>query len=419
MFQPSGIGGLRKRTVITDEISSTSTFQEKRINNFVRRIKNFDLYTKTESVAVQKTTLGGVISTVTIIIIIFLVLSAFIRYITVQRRDTLSVDTQVEDRVVIFFNITFPDVKCYDLHVDSVDASGDATIDVLHNIHKSPVDEKNRLVHLDYKHKTKLGTQMPQLKYDPRNDPHSPLYCGSCYDFKDQYCCNSCHDVLEIYKRKGKEPPRKEDIEQCLNDVARDYPGCNMYGTLEVQKVNGNFHFAPGRSFSQERDTYVHHIHEFNPILVGRFNSTHIVHALSFGLRIPPVTYPLDDTIGVIPKIEENDLSPPKTALFKYFIKVVPTTYKPYSIFSRNVYTYQFSYTKHVMPFDISKTVMLPGVFFVFNFEPIRITYTEYTIPFTHFIVELMAVCAGIFVVSSYVDALLELTVKKFSKKQQ
>ena len=366
-----------------------------------------------------------IVSIVAFIIITFLVGYALIRYLSVNRRDTLSVDIQVQDRVVIFFNITFPDLKCYDLHVDSVDASGDAAIDVAHNIHKVPVDASGRITHLESpRHKTKLGTEMPQEKYDPTKDPHNIMYCGTCYvEQRRGECCNTCQDVMEVYKRNGLTPPRVEDVEQCLFDASKNHPGCNMYGTVDVQKVNGNFHFLPGRSFSQEYETRVHHIHEFNPILVDRYNSTHIIHSLSFGLRIPHVIYPLDETIGIIPKIEESDANPPKTALFKYFIKAVPTTYTSASpiigasLFSKTINTYQFSFTKHVMPFDSSKVMMLPGVFFVYNFEPIRITYEDHAMPFTHFVVDLMAVCAGIFVVLNYIDALLEGVVHKFSKK--
>lgn len=359
------------------------------------------------------------------LIITLLVGSALIRYLSVDRRDTLSVDIQVEDRVVIFFNISFPDLKCYDLHLDSVDASGDAAIDVAHHIHKVPVDASGRITHLESKHKAKLGTEMPQEKYDPTKDPHSVMFCGSCYiEKKRGQCCNTCQDVMEVYKRNGLAPPRVEDIEQCLFDASKNHPGCNIYGTLDVQKVNGNFHFLPGRSFSQEYETRVHHIHEFNPILVDRFNSTHIIHSLSFGLRIPHVTYPLDDTVGIIPKIEETDEKAPKTALFKYFVKVVPTTYKSATpilgagLFSQVINTYQFSFTKHVMSFDSQKVMMLPGVFIVYNFEPIRITYEEFTVPFTHFVVDLLAVCAGVFVVLNYVDRLLEFIVLKLNKKQ-
>jgi hypothetical protein len=33
--------------------------------------------------------------------------------------------------------------------------------------------------------------------------------------------------------------------------------GCNIYGYLEVNKVAGNFHFAPGKSF-QHGSMHVH-----------------------------------------------------------------------------------------------------------------------------------------------------------------
>lgn len=38
--------------------------------------------------------------------------------------------------------------------------------------------------------------------------------------------------------------------------------GCNIYGFLEVNKVAGNFHFAPGKSFHQS-GVHVHDILAF------------------------------------------------------------------------------------------------------------------------------------------------------------
>ncbi|KAG2386155.1 hypothetical protein C9374_002601 [Naegleria lovaniensis] len=397
---PGATMNLRRRTGISDDQFSSYSHEDKSKTEMktkiIKSIRNFDLYPKTDSVATKKTSLGGFVSLFAMIIITFLVGSALIRYLSVDRRDTLSVDIQVEDRVVIFFNITFPDLKCYDLHLDSVDASGDAAIDVAHHIHKVPVDSSGRITHLESKHKAKLGTEMPQEKYDPTKDPHSVMFCGSCYiEKKRGQCCNTCQDVMEVYKRHGLSPPRVEDIEQCLFDASKNHPGCNIYGTLDVQKVNGNFHFCQVEAFHK--------------------NMRHVV---------PHVTYPLDETVGIIPKIDETDERPPKTALFKYFVKVVPTTYKSATpilgagLFSKVINTYQFSFTKHVMPFDSQKVMMLPGVFIVYNFEPIRITYEEFTVPFTHFLVDLLAVCAGVFVVLNYVDRLLEFVVLKLNKKQ-
>lgn len=38
--------------------------------------------------------------------------------------------------------------------------------------------------------------------------------------------------------------------------------GCNMYGFLDVNKVAGNFHFAPGKSF-QQANVHVHDLLAF------------------------------------------------------------------------------------------------------------------------------------------------------------
>src|SRR5690606_28178627 len=113
-------------------------------------------------------------------------------------------------------------------------------------------------------------------------------------------CCNTCEEVKRAYASSGLPPPKLSEIEQCIDEVSNQNPGCNMYGILQVNKVAGNFHFAPGRSFSQEHETHVHHIHEFNPMLVSRFNSSHIIHELSFGERIPYVKYVLDNTQQII-----------------------------------------------------------------------------------------------------------------------
>jgi hypothetical protein len=41
-----------------------------------------------------------------------------------------------------------------------------------------------------------------------------------------------------------------------------DGEGCQVFGTLEVNKVAGNFHFAPGKSF-QQANMHVHDLQAF------------------------------------------------------------------------------------------------------------------------------------------------------------
>ena len=259
--------------------------------------------------------------------------------------------------------------------------------------------------------------------------PGSPFYCGDCYVEDDneksssgaltihgnhnqpqfmRQCCNTCEDVMAAHDRAKKTPPPKHKIRQCVHQMMNTFPGCNMYGAMEVNKVAGNFHFAPGRSFSQEYQTTVQHIHEFNPVLNSRFNSSHTVHELSFGERIPHVQYPMD---GVSQTIEDQ------SALFKYFIKVVPTTYKTTGPFGTTIESYQFSFTRHVIKFATNKEMIIPGVFFVYDLSPIKITYIERSDSLLHFLVRMCAVVGGIFVVSGYIDRVLHKMIKVMTKK--
>jgi hypothetical protein len=59
----------------------------------------------------------------------------------------------------------------------------------------------------------------------------------------------------------------------------QEHEGCNMHGTLHVNKVAGNFHFAPGHSYAQNNM----HIHEVNPEKLKNIRFSHEIHELSFG----------------------------------------------------------------------------------------------------------------------------------------
>lgn len=60
------------------------------------------------------------------------------------------------------------------------------------------------------------------------------------------YCIYSCllthHDAVFFQCH------REGFIERVKEEAGE---GCNIYGKLEVNKVAGNFHFAPGKSFQQ------------------------------------------------------------------------------------------------------------------------------------------------------------------------
>ena len=95
--------------------------------------------------------------------------------------------------------------------------------------------------------------------------------------------------------------------------------GCHIHGQLQVNKVAGNFHIAPGKSYQQGRV----HMHDLIPFGDNRnFNMSHTINKLSFGHDYPGSRNPLDGAT-----MTSNRFS----LAYKYFLKVVPTQYVPFS----------------------------------------------------------------------------------------
>src|SRR5690242_13777233 len=97
----------------------------------------------------------------------------------------------------------------------------------------------------------KAGKPVPKVDITKQ-----PGYCGTCYgaEMRPNQCCNSCDEVREVYRARGWSLPKLTEIEQCVaqgqtgdefQKELENKEGCRMYGYLEVNKVAGNFHFAP------------------------------------------------------------------------------------------------------------------------------------------------------------------------------
>lgn len=147
---------------------------------------------------------------------------------------------------------------------------------------------------------------------------------------------------------------RGENVEQCerehygerLDSQRRE--GCRIEGGIRVNKVIGNFHIAPGRSYSNG-NLHVHDLNNyFDTPVQGGHVFTHTIHHLRFGPEIPeevskkmgskslPWTNhhlnPLDNT-------EQTTTDPAWN--FMYFVKVVSTSYLPLGWEKKNYETYQ------------------------------------------------------------------------------
>lgn len=173
-----------------------------------------------------------------------------------------------------------------------MDASGEHQLGVDHNIMKTRL-------HLDgtVKQSEKSALNGPK----PTIAARAPDYCGDCYGGDPPVgatCCNTCEDVQEAYRKKGW-AFHPDNVEQCVSEgfsqklKEQQNEGCRLNGYLLVNKVLGNFHIAPGKSFQADHA----HVHDVDLLRAGgsSFNLSHTVHRLSFGEDFPGIKNPLDD----------------------------------------------------------------------------------------------------------------------------
>merc|ERR1712223_1493800 len=108
-------------------------------------------------------------------------------------------------------------------------------------------------------------------------------------------------------------------VDQCKGDVLTEEQqralaeGCQVYGYLEVNRVGGSFHIAPGKSFSLNSV----HIHDVQPFSSTDFNTTHRIRHLSFGRQLEgglESNNPLDNIETTAEK---------GATMFQYYLKIV------------------------------------------------------------------------------------------------
>lgn len=175
-----------------------------------------------------------------------------------------------------------------------------------------------------------------------------PDYCGACYGAKapdnaeKPGCCNTCEEVRDAYAREGW-AFKSNNVEQCEREhyserlAEQKQEGCRIEGSLRVNKVVGNFHLAPGRSFSNG-NTHIHDLGSYQePGPNGyKHDFTHIIHSLRFGPQLPEdVTkrlgsdglpwsnHHLNPLEGTRQNTRDSHFN------FMYFLKIVPTSYLP------------------------------------------------------------------------------------------
>ncbi|XP_078382072.1 endoplasmic reticulum-Golgi intermediate compartment protein 3-like isoform X2 [Oculina patagonica] len=375
--------------------------------DLVSTLKKFDAYPKTLEDFRIKTFGGAAVTLVSGFLMFILFVSELSFYLSTEVTPELFVDTARGEKLRINVDVIFPKLPCVYLSIDAMDVSGEQQIDVMHSIFKKRVDLDGKPID-ENGEKGDLGDKSHEAKELLELDPNR---CESCYGAEtlEKKCCNTCEDVREAYRRKGWALSDVDEIKQCLREGWKDKlqeqknEGCSVTGHLEVNKVAGNFHFAPGKSFQQHHV----HVHDLQPFGSTQFNLTHHIRHLSFGHEYPGIKHPLDDTF-----VAAEDAG----SMYQYFVKIVPTMYRKLN--GEVVKTNQFSVTKHKRVIrQVSGEHGLPGVFVLYEFSPMVVQYTESRRSFMHFLTGLCAIVGGIFTVAGLVDSMIYHSSRALQKK--
>ena len=304
-----------------------------------------------------------------------------------------------------------------------MDVSGETHLDVDHEIFKQRLDPRGQALieHEPVKHE--VGPHA-KLDKDENITTPSPPDCGSCYGAEEETrpCCNTCSEVREAYRTKGW-ALHAESVEQCRGEgykeevEAQRGEGCRVFGDMSINKVAGNIHFAPGRSYQQGGM----HIHDLAPFSGERqFDFSHTIAKMAFGQEYPGLKNPLDGVIVKQPDRDLPQLDPsgiPSGGIYQYFLKVVPTSYTTLS--NSTIASNQYAVTEHFREPVPGSAQQLPGVFFFYDLSPIKVGYQEERRSFMTFLTSACAIVGGVFTVSGIVDGAVWAGQRAVRKKNE
>ncbi|KAG6014088.1 hypothetical protein E4U54_005860 [Claviceps lovelessii] len=336
-------------------------------------VSAFDVFPKSKPQYVTRTEGGGKWTVAMVVISLFLLWAELARWWRGSESHTFSVEHNVAHSMQINLDAVVL-MKCGDLHVNVQDAAGDLILAgaklnkdetswsqwaTRRGVHRLGKDSEGRVV---------TGEGWHDLNEEGFGEEH-------------------IHDIVALGKKRAKwaKTPR----------VRGPPDSCRIYGSLDLNKVQGDFHITARGHGYRSANGHLDH---------NSFNFSHIINELSFGDYYPSLVNPLDLTVNMADTHFHR---------FQYFVSVVPTQY---TAGSSSISTNQYAVTEQ------SKTVseyIVPGVFFKYDIEPILLYVEESRDGFFQFCFRLINVLSGVLVAGHWGFTLSEWFREVLGKRRR
>lgn len=331
--------------------------------SFARSIRKFDAYASVAPHLTTKTKTGAYISLIGIACVVAMAFVECVDFLTPAMTKTMSVDNVPWDEMMrIEIDVTFNEAPCQILYVDMYDASG-----------KHEVDVRGRLA------KTRLNKRGVAI---------------------DDYESAGGVDLggIVLFQRR---PEHANEVREAR--LARE--GCRIHGEVLVQRVAGSVRISTGAEafgFMQELFDNSWDV-----------NMGHEVKRLAFGTGFPGAVNPLDGT--------KRSESP--SGIYKYFMKVVPTTHTDLRAlfgiipWKTVLKTNQYSVTEHFTP---SKDWLhVPEVYFLFDLSAIEVDISVEAKSSVYFLVRTISTLAGVLAMMRMVDRYVDVVLRVGGRSKQ
>ncbi|KAK4138858.1 DUF1692-domain-containing protein [Trichocladium antarcticum] len=332
-------------------------------------VSAFDAFPKAKPQYVTRTAGGGKWTLAVTVIAAVLLWTELARWWRGAEQHTFAVEKGVAHTLDVNIDIVLH-MRCADLHVNVQDAAGDRILAADRLTHDPTrwahwVDGKGvRRLGRDAEGRVVTGEGFTTTGGAPQHDE----------GFGEEHV----HDIVALGKKKARwgKTPRLWMAEP---------DSCRIYGSLELNKVQGDFHItARGHGYTGSGGHLDH----------TAFNFSHIISELSFGPFLPSLVNPLDSTVNTAPAHFYKT---------QYFLSIVPTTYSvghPGERGSTSIFTNQYAVTEQSqeVPENMMADNLIPGIFVKYDIEPILLNIVETRDSLFVFLIKVVNVLSGVLV---------------------